>query len=146
MVDYNIINLFTNKIILSVFFAYLVSAIGKCITSAKKGKGIDFSSFYRSGGMPSMHTAMGTALWVSIFFTEGYAPITIATFVMLLYVIHESLIAKREIGRHSVFLSTLRKGYKGRKFNIGIGHKGLEVAVGLIIGIAVPIVIWMVAG
>ncbi|MBN1386617.1 divergent PAP2 family protein [Candidatus Woesearchaeota archaeon] len=139
MAEYGINALLSSKIFLSCITAYIFAGLIKIFTDFMKTKRLSILSLIRSGGMPSQHVAIGTALVLSVYLDQGFSPLFIATMVMVIYIVHESIVAKYEIGKHSTFLNILNKGFK--QFRETIGHRGVEAFAGFIVGAVSTIMI-----
>ena len=92
-----------------------------------------------SGGMPSSHTALVTSLTTALFIGEGYdSPIFALALVMSLIVAYDSMGLRLQSGMQAAAINKLIE-HNGLN-SIGplkemIGHKPVEVAVGILDGI-----------
>ena len=143
-----IINLITqlinNKIFISVFFAWFISNIVKVLIIFFTEKKTKFSDFYRSGGMPSTHTAGVTGLTVGVLLFEGVGTLFIVTLAFTIIVIHDAMGVRFQAEKHAKFLNEMIKKQKldTPLFSEHIGHKVKEVVGGIIVGIVVPLAIY----
>lgn len=108
----------------------------RSITSRRLGK---FSLLFRSGGMPSAHSAGVVALVSVIGLREG---IDSAVFgVALLFaavVIYDALMVRRSVGEQGdALLLVLKKAKVARHPFVAHGHTLLEVSAGVVIGLMV---------
>lgn len=98
----------------------------------------------RYGGMPSAHTAFATSLATVIAWTDGFASSTFAiAAALVIYVLDDALRMRAFLSRHGLALRLLVKRIPAderTKFpylETRLGHKGIEVLVGAVIGIVV---------
>ncbi|USN96418.1 MAG: divergent PAP2 family protein [Candidatus Nomurabacteria bacterium] len=132
--------------ILSIVIAWLVAQSAKLlIDSVKKQGAIDVRQLYKSGSMPSSHSAAAVALVTIIGLTGGSntESFAIATLFAAI-VMYDSVMVRRSSGEQGIAIGSL---IKEQKSNIRIprtakGHEPLEVAVGALIGLAVGLFVF----
>ena len=113
------------------------------------------SILFSTGGMPSSHSAVVSALTLSLALTEGVAsPLFAISFVLAGIVIHDSIGIRREAGKHATVLNDMKKEFydiinelnKGKAKNKLIvdkrlkellGHEPIEVISGMLLGITI---------
>ena len=139
-----IILITTNKIFLAVFLSWLVSNLIKIMIILATEKGFSFSSLYRSGGMPSTHTSSVVGLAFGILLFDGVNAVFILSLAFAIVVVHDAMGVRFQTEKHARFLNELIKKQKSDVplFLEHIGHKPKEVAVGIIIGILVPLILF----
>jgi hypothetical protein len=127
----------------SMFVAQLIKAIIVLLRSSRRSpREIASTLLWRTGGMPSSHSALVTALTVSVGFKEGVgSSLFIVTFAIALIVIRDSMGVRRSSGLQARSLNLLGKRVSEK---MGIeyhpvkeiqGHAPLEVLVGSLLGI-----------
>jgi len=139
--------LFLNPIFLSTACALCIAQIMKpliFILSGRRGKARDLIeiTMWRTGGMPSSHAAVVSAMSTSIAFTEGIASnLFVFSFWFMLVVIRDALGVRRAAGVQARALNNLGKQLV-EKININFnlvkeiqGHTPLEVVVGILLGV-----------
>lgn len=111
----------------------------------------NFGLMFSTGGMPSSHTAMVTALATSVGLTEGFDSVLFAiSAVFAMIVIHDSTGVRRHAGYHAEVLNQLvrdfniiMQGIKNpkvqnwesrQKLKELLGHKPIEVFFGGLLG------------
>ena len=67
-----IIEIVTNKILIIPLFAWALAQILKTLIALVQGKGLDFRYLFSSGGMPSSHSVIVTALATTAGMVEGF--------------------------------------------------------------------------
>ncbi|MFW6383551.1 MAG: divergent PAP2 family protein, partial [Nanoarchaeota archaeon] len=74
-----LIGLLSNKIFLSVVIATILAQFLKLINKLVQSKKFEWSKLWETGGMPSCHAALASALAFSVFLKEGISTISIVT-------------------------------------------------------------------
>ena len=131
--------------ITSLIFAQLLKAIIVLLKNSKKStKEIVSTLLWKTGGMPSSHSALVTALATSVGFKDGIgSTLFIVTLCLALIVIRDSMGVRRSAGLQASALNLLGKE-DGNKLGIDYhqvkeiqGHAPLEVLVGSLLGILI---------
>ena len=129
--------LFSNKIFLALFISMAAAQAIKIILFVTKDK----KPFYLkdlvvTGGMPSAHSALVTALAFSIYISDGLGALFFISAVFALIVIRDALGVRRTAGEEGKVLNELIKKSKLKipAVHYSLGHKPKEVLVGVLIG------------
>jgi acid phosphatase family membrane protein YuiD len=100
------------------------------------------------GGLPSNHSAIVTSTAALIAFKEGIGhpafgvAITVAFVVML-----DAKSLRRQVGMHAAALNRLTaKTTDHQTLRERMGHSGIEIATGILVGISVAAGVWFFAG
>ena len=119
--------------------AMIISQTIKLIMMLLSGKGIHWVTLTRSGGMPSSHSALITAITLSVGLKEGFDSsfFFIAT-VLSLVVIYDARGIRHAVGKHAQILNQQRTPTQ-KKLNEQVGHTLPEIIVGISIGILVSL-------
>ena len=139
--------LLTNPVFLSALFSWLSAQFIKTVIQLLTGKVSDFKEliallFWRTGGMPSSHSALVCAMSASIGFRSGVnSDIFVLACCFTLVVIRDALGVRRASGLQARTLNEV--GKELHKKNIiefqavkeVHGHKPLEVFVGCLLGL-----------
>ncbi|MDR3123320.1 MAG: divergent PAP2 family protein [Treponema sp.] len=135
-----------NPIVLSAitswFLAQVIkSAIMLLRTKRRDGKEILQTFAWRTGGMPSSHAALVSAMTVSIAVNEGIQSNLFAlSFFIALVIMRDAMGVRRSSGMQAKSLNSLGKSMEER---MGVeyhavkevqGHTPLEVAIGALLG------------
>lgn len=133
------------------WIAWVVAQIMKLLIMGLRHKDWNWRYMYRSGGMPSSHTAVIVALCTVLAFREGT---TSASFgiacTMAAIVMYDAMNVRHVVGEHSealkAILPTVFKGKVPAEIIIrkSDGHTLAEVGVGTIIGVVLPILLYFV--
>ncbi|UPA22380.1 divergent PAP2 family protein [Candidatus Peribacteria bacterium] len=100
------------------------------------------SGIFRSGGMPSSHSAFVTSLLMVVGHKTGYDSVPFAiSFVFACVVWYDAMSVRREVGLQAEMLNRLQKW---TKFSERVGHSFLQVIAGIAFGaIVTQIGIWL---
>ena len=145
---------FTNKVVLSLIFAFIVAEIVKLITSGFKQKCFSPSCLVKGGGMPSTHTSLVSALTFSVLFNHGFSVMWVAIAIFSIIIARDAFGVRKHAGEHAKLLnimlkdSKLRKKYEskygGKKLQESIGHKPIEVFMGVVVGLIIAFIVWFI--
>ena len=148
MLNKSFLSLFSNPIFISGAMSLIIAQILKAILTLLKrkkfqAKEIAFIMLWKTGGMPSSHSALVAALTSSIAIVEGFDSLFILSLFLGLIVIRDALGVRRSAGLQSRAINVLGKQVSER-FGIHFtpvkeihGHKWQEVAVGMVLGLFV---------
>lgn len=145
------LSLFSNPIFIAGTMSLIIAQILKALLTMLKrkklqAKDIAFIMLWKTGGMPSSHSALVAALTSSIAIVEGFDSLFVLSFFLGLIVIRDALGVRRSAGLQSRALNVLGKQVSER---LGLhfspvkeihGHKWQEVAVGMILGLLVSFI------
>ncbi|MDR0524663.1 MAG: divergent PAP2 family protein [Spirochaetaceae bacterium] len=138
---------FENPIFLSTVSSWFLAQVLKAmilLLSVRKRSRREFLAtlFWRTGGMPSSHAAMVTAMTTSVGFQEGVGSnLFIVSFWIALIVMRDAMGVRRSSGIQAKVLNLLGRNmaerlhieyYPVKEVN---GHTPLEVVVGGLLGI-----------
>lgn len=149
MINEEIISMFSNKIVLSCLITIAVTQSTKFFTSAYNTKKYNIASLLQSGGMPSTHTSLVTALTFSILLNEGLTSLFIASFVFSAIVIRDALGVRWETGIHARIINNiiralrLKKKLGSKELKELIGHTPFQVIIGFLYGVVISFGVWV---
>lgn len=137
--------------ILSWICAQIIKTLAYLIVHRKFNK----ERILGAGGMPSSHSALVTALAISISRHSGYASAEFAiAFVFALVVMYDAMGVRRAAGLHAKELNRIRKVFDEQRdledepsesdekeLKEFIGHTPLEVLAGALLGILIAMMI-----
>lgn len=100
------------------------------------------AGLFRTGGMPSTHSAFVTSLLIIVERKTGVHSVEFAiAFVFAAVVWFDAVSLRREVGLQAEMLNRLQQW---RHFTVHVGHSIKEVLVGIVFGTAVTYVgIWL---
>ena len=137
-----------NKVLLVSVCAWAIAQVMKTVIILIRKRRLDFSYFI-SGGMPSSHSAIVSALATSVAIVEGFGSVAFGiTVILALVVMYDAAGVRRWVGRQSIVLNrimreiTLRRPVTGweRDLREFVGHTPFQVIIGAALGI---IVAWL---
>jgi len=140
--------LLSNKIILTLAITYLISNLLKIIIKIIKEKKFDILLFFKTGGMPSSHSATITSVTVAIFFVEGITSVFALSLVMSIIVIRDALGVRHAADKQAHVINQIIdeikhiKDLNPVKLSEFIGHTPVQVFVGTLLGLLVPFVLF----
>lgn len=118
--------------------AILTCQILKCLIELIETKKFNFARLTNgSGGMPSSHTTFTTSITMLIGFKLGFTnPLFAACFVFTCITAYDAMGLRYESGKHAEAINKLNRKnkIKDKLLKQEIGHKPMEVLVGLIYG------------
>ncbi|MFD1730502.1 divergent PAP2 family protein [Deinococcus malanensis] len=103
-------------------------------------------AFMETGGMPSSHSAMVTALATGVGLTQGFgSPLFAVSAVFALIVMYDATGVRHSSGQQARLLNELvgelravvREGFAPLPLRVLMGHTYLEVLIGSVLGIVV---------
>ena len=107
-----ITTLFTNKIIISVILSYFIASIIKVFFNYLAYDEWDFMVFFRTGGMPSSHTATVSAMTASIYFIEGFSNLFFISLIMSSIIVSDAVGVRRAAGKQAYVLNKMVEEFK----------------------------------
>lgn len=131
---------------LAVFYAialaFLFSQGLKILLFMRKGQ-FHLTDWAVTGGMPSSHSAVVTALALSVFLAEGPSPLFFTTLVLAVVVIRDALGVRRTAGDEGKLLNEVIKKARLKlpPVHYSLGHLPKEVAAGICIGLLSSLVV-----
>jgi acid phosphatase family membrane protein YuiD len=131
--------------LLVIVIAWLAAHIIKLILSLIMNKKQD-GSFFRSGGMPSAHSATIVSVSVLIGLLEGFDSAIFAVAVAIsLIVMHDAVRVRRATGENGVAIKSLiaEQGSRVSVPRIVRGHTVPEVVVGALLGAVISLVVFL---
>ncbi len=138
----NLKEIISNQIIISLIATIIITTITKYFFDYKKKKKSLIEEALRTGGMPSGHSAITTALTTSILLTEGITTSFIISLVLTIIVIRDSFGVRWSVGEQAIILKKILKhDHIKEKIKVVEGHTIKEVIAGTTIGIITSIII-----
>lgn len=140
-----LLNVFANKIVLSVTIAVFSAQILKTLIDYVKEGHFHWQSLFRGAGMPSSHTATVSALTLSVLLSEGFGTFFIITFffsaIVIRDVIGDKVFAIHQERMINKLFQQMLKHEKVEWHNL-IGHTFTEVFAGLFLGLLVTVIVF----
>jgi acid phosphatase family membrane protein YuiD len=136
----------TNKILLIPAGAWVISQILKTFVALAREKRFDLWFLFRSGGMPSSHTALVCALTMAVGMTQGFDSAVFAVSAILAAVVmYDAAGVRQAVSRQSTILNSIVKELVDKRprselerdLREFIGHTPFQVIAGAALGIFV---------
>lgn len=136
-----------NPVVLSAFTSWFLAQVVKAAimvlkANRKSGKELLQTIAWRTGGMPSSHAAMVSALTTSLAIYEGFqSNIFAVSFAFSLIIMRDAMGVRRSSGMQGKSLNSLgrdlveRLGLEYHPVKEVQGHAPLEVVVGALLGV-----------
>ena len=147
----NLLDIFQNKVLISVLVGWLLAQALKIPTEYLRSRKWMWAMFFAAGGMPSSHTALMVAGTLSVGLYYGFDnPLFAIAIGVTMIIAHDAAGVRRQAGKHAerinVLFDELLHGHMWSEDDLKeiIGHTPLEVIGGIILGLLVAIVQWMV--
>ena len=141
-------DLFENKALIAAILAWFAAQVIKVLLVLFDEKKLDLSKMISSGGMPSSHSALITAMTASVGKTTGLDSVAFAiAAVTSLVVMYDAANVRREAGKHAELLNKIARDLypdnhmNQEKLKELLGHKQIEVSAGAILGITIGVLL-----
>lgn len=140
-----IMQLLTNRFLLTAMFSWLVAQVIKTILHLIINRKLDLSRLFGDGGMPSAHSATVTALATYTAFARGPGSFEFAVCAILAIVVcHDATGVRLETQKQGLLLQELVAAFEALsdqdipevKLKRFVGHTPVQVIAGIILGIA----------
>jgi uncharacterized protein len=145
-----VVELLQNKVLVAAVLAWVLGQFLKFPIELIINKRWDWSIMFSSGGLPSSHSALVTAVSISIGLQEGFNTSLFAlSAAIAMIVIYDAAGVRRQAGIHAERINEImRKFIESGHFPEGelkemLGHTTVEVIFGILLGI---LVCWFVFG
>ena len=143
--------IFSNYVLLSAMIAWGLAQIIKLPLDYLINKRWNWALMISVGGMPSSHSALVTSTTVAIGLFLGFETALFALAVAVsMVVIYDATGIRRQAGIHAqtinLLVNQLLKGKLApeKQLREVLGHTPLEALGGVILGLIVPIVFWLI--
>ncbi len=135
-----------HPILWAALLSGLAAQIYKVVVESVRERRFKFYRFFETGGMPSSHTAVVTALAVGAWRVAGFdSPLFAITAVFSLYFILEATGLRQEVGKQARVLNEIldelidTHHFAREKTRELLGHTWSEVFGGFILGLVVTL-------
>ena len=146
--DLNALEIVRHPWFVSAFAAGSLAQLFKMLSNWKKTRRMDFSHLFMSGGMPSAHSALVTALSVAVGLTDGFnSPIAMIAVGFATITIADAVSLRRAAGEQAKLLNRIVERlnesapFEAERLQERLGHKRREVLGGILFGIAVAVTV-----
>jgi len=148
-----IASILSNLSVLCGFTGWLAAQALKFIFQLMETRKVDFTIFVSTGGMPSSHSALVSALATSIGLTSGFdSPVFALSLGFALVVMFDAQSFRRAAGQQARLLNQIVKDFfqehhfPEKKLAELLRHTRFEVLLGMALGILVAVLLHRLAG
>lgn len=136
----------TNKVLVAPLCAWAVAQLLKVFITLVKDKRLDLRYLVISGGMPSAHSALVSALATSVAIIQGLGSVAFGiTAILALVIMYDAAGIRQSVGLQSVVLNRIVQELRSRRpiaelerdLREFIGHTPFQVIAGAALGIIV---------
>ncbi len=145
-----IAELLQNRVLIAAVAAWVVGQSLKIPLEYILNKRWNWGIMFSSGGLPSSHSALVTAVALSIGFQDGFdTPIFALAVAIAMIIIYDAAGVRRQAGIHAERINEIMKNFiESRRFpeedlKEMLGHTPFEVITGVILGVLIS---WVVFG
>lgn len=146
----NLMDIFQNKVLVAVLTGWLLAQFLKIPTEYMRSRKWLWAMFFAAGGMPSSHTALMVAGTLAVGLYHGFDnPIFAIAVGVTMIIAHDAAGVRRQAGKHAerinLLVEELLHGHMWSEDELKeiIGHTPLEVVGGIILGVLVAVIQWM---
>jgi acid phosphatase family membrane protein YuiD len=147
----NFLALFQNKVLIAGITAWALAQIIKIPLDYLRTRKWNWALLFTTGGMPSSHSALMTAttLAVGLYFGLDHPMFALGVAITMI-VTYDAAGVRQQAGIHAqrinVIFEELLRGHpiNERDLRVVLGHTPLEVAGGILLGLAVATTQWII--
>ncbi len=145
----------TNKVLVIPVCSWAIAQLLKVVIVLIQERQLDLRYLVGSGGMPSAHSAVVTALATAVALTQGWgSPAFGISVILALVVMYDAAGVRQSVGRQSVVLNRIMRELRLRRpmaelerdLREFIGHTKFQVGVGALLGIVVASLWFVITG
>ena len=143
--------LLLNPILLAALTAWFIAQILKVLIEFITLKRWNWALLFQAGGMPSSHSAMVSAMALSIGLYMGFdLPVFAVASILAMIVIYDATGIRREAGRQAVLINTIieeiAKGKlsQHKRLKEVLGHTPGEAILGTLLGLGISLIFWII--
>jgi hypothetical protein len=149
----NPLDFFKSPIAISAMLGWIIAQLIKVPVGFMRTKRWDWALLINAGGMPSSHSALMSAVTTAIGLALGWdSPLFILAISSTGIVVYDATGVRRQAGFHAERINhILRNVVSEHKIDDAemkelreiIGHSPAEAVVGMLLGIGIAIVVWL---
>ena len=141
-----ILGVFSHPGFLGGIISYMIAQTAKGVGDAIRGEKIGWDLIYKTGGMPSSHSAFVTSIATGIYLLEGVSSTFVLALAFAIITMVDAFGLRQNVGHQAKLLNILAKELKAtltkKHKNVKLvrelaGHSGVQVVVGALLGIIV---------
>ncbi|NJN79066.1 MAG: divergent PAP2 family protein [Anaerolineales bacterium] len=147
----NLLDVFQNKVFIAAMLGWFIAQAFKIPAEYLRSRRWLWAMFFAPGGMPSSHSAMMVSGTLSVGLYHGFdEPLFGIAVAITMIVTYDAAGVRRQAGMHAerinLLFEELLKGHIWDQDELRevLGHTPLEVIGGIILGLLVGILQWMI--
>lgn len=144
-----LLDLIANEVLISALISWFLGQFLKVPVEYFLTHKINWGLWFSSGGMPSSHSSLMTAVSLSIGLTSGFdSPIFALSVATSMIVIYDATGVRRQAGIHAQKINMIiEELLSGKPLNQEqlkevLGHTPREVAAGVMLGVIVSLIVF----
>ena len=138
-----------NRVLIAGVFAWVVGQFLKFPLEYIFNKRWNWGIMFSSGGMPSSHSALVTAVALSIGFQDGFdTSIFALAMAMAMIIIYDAAGVRRQAGIHAERINEIMKNFiesrhlQEEDLKEMLGHTPFEVIAGVLLGFFISLILF----
>ncbi len=144
-------NLFISPVLIAGLISWGIGQTVKVPVEYLRTHAWNWALLFSAGGMPSTHSALMTAITLSIGLFDGFnTPLFALAFALSMIVMYDATGIRRQAGMHAqkinVMINELFNGQpiSDQLLKEVLGHSPLQVTMGILLGTVVSFIIWAI--
>ncbi|MEN6482418.1 MAG: divergent PAP2 family protein [Anaerolineaceae bacterium] len=144
-----LLDLIANEVLISALISWFLGQFLKVPVEYFLTRKVNWGLWFSSGGMPSSHSSLMTAVSLSIGLTSGFdSPIFALSVATSMIVIYDATGVRRQAGIHAQKINMIiEELLSGKPLNQEqlkevLGHTPREVAAGVLLGVIVSLIVF----
>ena len=140
---------FDNQVLLAALTAWLIAQFLKVPIEYLETRRMNWALWFSAGGMPSSHSALMTAVTLSIGLNAGFdSPLFALAVALWMVVIYDAAGVRRQAGFHAqrinLLIEELIQGHpiSEKRLKEVLGHTPRQVLAGILLGLAIALLFW----
>jgi hypothetical protein len=147
----NFLALFQNKALIAGLIAWALAQVIKIPLDYLRTRRWNWALLFTTGGMPSSHSSLMTAITLAIGLYYGFDTPTFALGVAITMIVtYDAAGVRQQAGIHAqrinIIFEELLRGHpiNERDLRVVLGHTPLEVVGGILLGLVVATTQWLI--
>lgn len=128
----------SEQVFFATIFAWFIAQTLKVLFLSFANQKFSFDYYFATGGIPSVHTAIVTALATSIYMVEGFSILFVVAFVFAAVTIRDATGVRLQSTKQAILINKLlRKEHINGSVNEMVGHTAIQAFYGAVLGFCV---------
>jgi acid phosphatase family membrane protein YuiD len=143
---YDLVN---NRVVIAAVSAWIIGQFLKFPLDYMLNKRWNWGIIFSSGGLPSSHSSLVTAVTLTIGLQDGFdSSIFALSAAIAMIVIYDAAGVRRQAGIHAARINEIMKNFfesgqlPEKELKEMLGHTPFEVITGIILGVIIALVLW----